>query len=498
MKCQWLLCFVLVLAGCRAPAVKEQAKAAEPEIEPLSVTRWTARTELFAEYPPLAAGRVSRFAIHLTRLDNFKAIAKGSVEVRLQREGQTPESFRAEAPSRPGIFGVDVRPAGNGPYRVSIHFAGEGITDTHDLGVVKPDEDAEAISFLKEQQWLLDFATATVEARAIAASLRVPAEVTPRSGGEATVDAPFDGRLIADRLPATGARVTAGQVLAQVLPPTSTPADPAALDLARSESATQLELASRDRQRAERLVAAGAAPAKRVDEARAAEANASARLKAAEARLAQYDSSTNASGTPAGAKLFALRAPITGLVQSVKTAPGANVKAGEALFQIVDLDTVYVSAIVPEAEFPRMRSLTGAELEVPGFEAPQRLARLVTIGRVVDAPSRTFPVIYELDNRDRRVAVNQTVYVRVLLAPAAGGPAVPESALVDDNGQPVVFVQESGENFSKRTVRLGDRSGGYVQVLSGVTQGERIVTRGAHLIRLASMSNQVPAHGHVH
>ena len=77
-------------------------------------------------------------------------------------------------------------------------------------------------------------------------------------------------------------------------------------------------------------------------------------------------------------------------------------------------------------------------------------------------------------------------------------PAVPESAIVDDTGQPVVFVQQSGENFLRRPVKLGDRVGGYVQVLSGVTAGERIVTRGAHLIRLASMSNQVPAHGHVH
>jgi RND family efflux transporter MFP subunit len=174
------------------------------------------------------------------------------------------------------------------------------------------------------------------------------------------------------------------------------------------------------------------------------------------------------------------------------------VKAGEALFQIVDLDTVYVSAIVPEADFPRMHTLSGAELEVPGFETPQPLTRLVTIGRVVDAPSRTFPVIYEVNNRDRRVAVNQTVYVRVLFAASGGRPAIPESALVDDNGQPVVFVQQSGESFVRRTVKLGDRSGGYVQVLAGVDAGERIVTRGAHLIRLASMSNQVPAHGHVH
>ena len=487
---------LLTLAACRQPA--PVAKLTEPEVPLSSITHWTSRTELFAEYPPLAAGKVSRFAIHLTRLDNFKAIAKGSVEVRLLRDGRAPETFRAEEPSRPGIFGVDVRPEAHGDYKLSIHFAGEGMTDVHDLGLLKPTQEAEGIKFLKEQQWLLDFATAAVETRSIAASLRVPAEVTARSSGEATVDTPFSGRLIAGRLPAIGTPVTARQVLAQLLLPASAPADPAALDLARSESQALLDLAHADRQRAERLVAAGAAPAKRLEEARTTELTATARVKAAEARLAQYEASTNADGAPAGAKLFALRAPISGVVQAVKAAPGANVKAGETLFQIVDLDTVYVSAIVPEAEFPRMRALSGAELEVPGVSTPQRLHRLVTIGRVVDAPSRTFPVIYEVDNRDRRVAINQTVYVRILFAPGTRAPAIPESALVDDNGQPVVFVQQSGETFAKRTVKLGERSGGYVQALAGVAAGERIVTRGAHLIRLASMSNQVPAHGHVH
>jgi multidrug efflux pump subunit AcrA (membrane-fusion protein) len=107
-------------------------------------------------------------------------------------------------------------------------------------------------------------------------------------------------------------------------------------------------------------------------------------------------------------------------------------------------------------------------------------------------------VIYALDNRDRRVAVNQAVHVRLLTTTTAAAPTVPESAIVDDGGRPVVFIQVSGEAFSRRPVQLGVREGGYVQVLEGVFPGERVVSRGAHLIRLAAMSSQVPAHGHVH
>jgi RND family efflux transporter MFP subunit len=273
----------------------------------------------------------------------------------------------------------------------------------------------------------------------------------------------------------------------------------AGLQLTKDEAEAALQFARRDRARAERLVAAGAGPAKRLDEARTTEATAEARLRAADTRLAQYD--TSSAATPAdarGAKLFALRAPISGVIQEAHAAPGANMKAGETIFQIVELDTVYVSAIVPEAELPRMASLSGAELEIPGTERPRPLQRLVSIGRVVDPASRTFPVIYEVDNRDRRVAVNQTVYVRLLTASAGAATVIPESAIVDDGGRPIVFVQAGGESFVRKPVTLGIREGGFVQVLQGVALGDRVVNRGGHLIRLASLSSQVPSHGHVH
>ncbi len=508
---KWTACLVIMVlvSGCQKPRADSTSTQA-PEPHPESFTNWTTKTELFAEYPPLVAGQNSRFAIHLTRLDNFKPIGNGRVEVRLTGPAGKPQVFVSEAPSRPGIFGVDVKAPAAGDYRLAVHFAGEGLSDVHDLGEIASSptkaaathehgaETQETIAFLKEQQWKLDFATEVIEDRQLKSSLRVPAEIIPRSGGEAEVTVPFDGRLVASALPTIGASVRQGQVLASILPPTSSPSELASLELARNEASLSLQLARKDRDRAERLVNAGAAPAKRLDESRTVEATAEARLKAAESRLAQYEASRSAEMITEGAKLFALRAPISGVIIETHAAPRANVEAGETLFKIVDVDNVYVSAIVPEAELPRVRSLTGAELETPDSQQPHRLGRPISIGRVVDPTSRSFPVIYALDNRDRRVAVNQAVHVRLLTTTTAAAPAVPQSAIVDDGGRPVVFIQASGEAFLRRPVQLGVREGGYVQVLEGVFPGERVVSRGAHLIRLAAMSNQVPAHGHVH
>lgn len=498
---------LILLTGCSSGPVPEAAPA---ETEAIAVTHWTERTELFMEYPPLVQGQQGRFAVHLTDLRSFRALTAGRVTVELRPDAGRPQTFETTGPSSPGIFGVDVRPDAAGAYTLLVRLESPALSDVHELGPVEvraaagdapqvaAAPEVESISFLKEQQWALDFGTEIVRNRQLRSSLRVPAEVIPRSGGQAEVTVPFDGRLVVSNPPVIGRRVTQGEVLAELLPPTSTPSDLASLELAAEEARAALQLARRDRERAERLVAAGAVPTRRLEEARTAEVTAEARLKAAETRMAQYDTSSAAGASPQGARLFALRAPISGVIQETHAAPGANVKAGEVLFGIVDLDAVYISAIVPEAELPRMAGLSGAELEVPGADQPRRLQRLVSIGRVVDPASRTFPVIYEVDNRDRRVAINQTVYVRLLTAAAAAAPVVPESAIVDDGGRPIVFVQAGGESFLRKPVRLGIREGGSVQILEGLSAGERVVTRGAHLIRLASMSSQVPAHGHVH
>lgn len=505
---------LLLLAGivsCRNAQPPTPTAQAEPEPHPESYTNWTTKTELFAEYPPLVAGKTSRFAVHLTRLDTFKPVVKGRVEIRLTSAEGKVDTFHTDGPSRPGIFGVDVKPASSGQFRLSVHLVSDGLNDVHELGEIDSSvskaaavhehgaETEEKIAFLKEQQWTLDFGTAVIEDRNLRSSIRVPAEVRPRSGGQAEVSVPFDGRLVASNLPVIGTRVSQGQVLAHLLPPTSAPSDLSSLELARNEAVIALQLARKDRERAERLVQSGAVPAKRLDEARTVEATVEARLQAADARIAQYEASSTADANPAkGAKLFSLRAPISGIITETTAAPNANVKAGEALFHIVDADTVYVAAVVPEAELPQMRSLSGAELEVPGAAQPRPLTRLVSVGRVVDPQSRTFPVIYQVDNRDRSVAIHQAVHVRLLTRSSNLAPAVPESALVDDGGRPVIFIQVSGEAFVRRPAKLGIREGGFVQVLEGAFPGERVVTKGAHLIRLAAMSNQVPAHGHVH
>ena len=117
---------------------------------------------------------------------------------------------------------------------------------------------------------------------------------------------------------------------------------------------------------------------------------------------------------------------------------------------------------------------------------------------VIDPVARTTEIRFALDNRDSRLRIGQAVRLRLFVGGEESGAAIPDSAVMDDGGRPVVFVQTGGESFERRPVRLGSRAGGYVHVLEGVEPGERVVHRGAYLVRLAAMSTQIPAHGHVH
>src|SRR3989442_55105 len=148
--------------------------------------------ELFLQYPILIGGTKGRFAIHLTRLENFKPLKAGRVEVHLRGQDGSTDVFTTPGPSRPGIFGVDVAPKRAGEYQMSVAVSAPDLSDKHELGAVTvyPDEkDAahedepakeETIAFLKEQQWSLDFATEVVKDRPARDVMRVAAEIVPR------------------------------------------------------------------------------------------------------------------------------------------------------------------------------------------------------------------------------------------------------------------------------------------------------------------------------
>ena len=73
---------------------------------------------------------------------------------------------------------------------------------------------------------------------------------------------------------------------------------------------------------------------------------------------------------------------------------------------------------------------------------------------------------------------------------------VPRSAVVETNGTDVVFVQKTGESFTRRRVVLGQADPTHVEVLSGLQPGERVVTEGGFDVHVAALSGSLESHRH--
>jgi multidrug efflux pump subunit AcrA (membrane-fusion protein) len=123
--------------------------------------------------------------------------------------------------------------------------------------------------------------------------------------------------------------------------------------------------------------------------------------------------------------------------------------------------------------------------------------KIISYGKSASANSPFIPLTFEIDNIGNIIPGSVAeVYLKTSNIPNAL--VVPISSLLEEQGSFYVYVQSSGESFQKREVKLGASDGINVQLLSGVTEGERVVTKGAYQIKLSTASGALPAHGHEH
>jgi RND family efflux transporter MFP subunit len=506
---------VVLLTAVSVTSCRGRGEQTQSEPPTLNVTHWTGKTELYMEYPPLVAGRTALFAVHLTTLSDFKPVASGQARVEFtpMARGQA-HTLAGPTPARPGAFRVEGAAPAAGRYRWALLLDAPNLSDRHDLGEVtvfgdeqtaiaeaakRPAEDAAAIAYLKEQQWTNEFATTPVQEAQLRTSIRVPAVLDPLPGGEAIVAAPAAGRFVAARLPSIGDRVGAGAVLGRLEPRLTATADRATLAAEVSEAQTALEAARVELTRAERLLAERAVPARRLEDAKRAATVAEARLKAAEARLAQRDETLRTGGGAAAGNAFALRAPIAGRITDVMATLGASYDEGTPLFKIARTDALELKAFVPAAETQGVRGLTGVALEIPGRADPLELRfHHVHDPGVLDPKTNALPVQMEVQNTRGELLIGQSGTAILYTGGQQRLPVVPKSAVLMEAGRPYVFVQVGGERFARRFVEVASRDGDLVGVKSGVKPGDRVVTRGAYEVQLASAAKGLPAEGHVH
>jgi RND family efflux transporter MFP subunit len=182
-------------------------------------------------------------------------------------------------------------------------------------------------------------------------------------------------------------------------------------------------------------------------------------------------------------KTLRVSAPRDGVVAEKMVVEGQMVEAGMKLYRLVDLGTVWVQSQIYEQDLPLIR--LGEEATVSLSYLPDRKfrGRVTFIYPTVDEKTRTAKVRMEFHNPGYflKPGMFATVELAAALAPAAV--LVPDSAVLRSGEKNIVFVALDGGRFEPRTVALGARSeDDLYQVLSGLSDGERVVTSGQFLL----------------
>lgn len=490
-------------------------------------THWTESLEVFVEFPVLRAEVAARMVYHLTDLDTGKPVSASGLELIFRRETQEHrQPLELGKSGAPGVYFCEVKFSRPGTWSQQLSNLPEALGNlvelpdirVHSMSEMDPADDDDddnneeadvAIVMHKEDQWALGLRMAPVAVRDLTSRIRLPARVETPPGRYHTVLAPISGDWIAipESTLEPGDWVEAGTPLLQL--------QPAGLEDALQISSTEqrwqqasnaLELARKNRDRTIALHRGQARSERELQEVEAAWRHAVAEESALRnlresLRLASTD-------TADGPVRLDIVAPGSGFVEERHAGPGTRMEKGSPLLTLRDAREVWLRVAVPESvaftrqapaddlilEFAKTRSDTG-----PRFVPLEALGgRLLSDAGSVSERTRTTPFLYSLPNEERQFRSGETRLVHLALNTVPQTPSIRRSAVLDELGQAVVYVQLTGESFERRLIQTGIRDGDWIEVIQGLAPGERVVVSGSTFVRLTSLSNAIPDHDHDH
>ncbi len=196
----------------------------------------------------------------------------------------------------------------------------------------------------------------------------------------------------------------------------------------------------------------------------------------------------------------AVNAPISGFIKTTFVQDGEYVSVGQPLAVVSQNKRLRLRAEVSEKHYSELAGISSANFrpsyENETYKLSELNGKLISYGKSSTDNSFYIPVIFEFDNNGTLVPGAFTeVY---LLSSTLGNViSVPVTALIEEQGSFFVFIKADAEGYVKKEVKTGHNNGKEVQILSGLTPGELVVTNGAYQVKLAGNSSAIP-HGHEH
>ncbi len=339
---------------------------------------------------------------------------------------------------------------------------------------------------------------ANVESRNVPTTFRVNGRLTADEEKTHKAGSVIDGRIVKIFFN-VGDRVQKGQVLARLhshdIHESRSAYQKAKVEITRLQ--TQLSFAQKNRDRIKRLLDLKAASQEQLDHAENELKNTASNIDSAKLELARTRQHLEeflevAAEDPPGHKqgefdhdddTAPIKAPSSGVIISRSVSSGSVAKPGDDLFVISDLSSIWMLAAVPEENLGRLKIGMTTQVFVRAFEDKPFPGRLTRIGDQLDPATRTVQARIVLANP--RGDLKPEMYAAAEIASAGTGEAlyVPQESIQELNGHSIVFITEDNHKFKARAVETGTRANGAVAILSGLSPGDKVVTRGAFLLK---------------
>ena len=194
--------------------------------------------------------------------------------------------------------------------------------------------------------------------------------------------------------------------------------------------------------------------------------------------------------TGVASRTVTLHAPASGIVTEKNVVRGQAIAAGQSLYTIVDLSTVWVDAALRESDAAIIRVGSGADVEAGGMAGRSVKGRVAWISPTLDSMSRTVRARITVANTDGALKPGMYATVR-LHTPSRTVLTVPTSAVVRTGERAVVFVDMGKGELMPHEVALGATAGDFTEIRSGVDRGARVVTSAQYLLDSESNLGEV-------
>jgi membrane fusion protein (multidrug efflux system) len=264
-----------------------------------------------------------------------------------------------------------------------------------------------------------------------------------------------------------GAKVSAGQTLVQL--------DGAVLQAQLDQAESQAALAAETWQRQKQLWEDDSVGT----EIQYLQAKYNAETAAAQARVLRERMARTA-----------VRAPIAGILDARLVEVGSMVAAGSPVGRVLDVDTVKVTAGVPERYASEVQPGAGVLVNVDALQGREYRGRVDFVGAAVDRDDRTFEVEIVVPNPGLGIKPGMVANVQIARRTIQDALAVPRHAVLRQESGYVVFVArqtDGGWQAESRAVTLGASRDNYVVVTDGLEAGERVVTVGQQQVAEGDM-----------